>query len=118
MIHIRRVYAPPGQGEGNLFLVDRLWPRGISKERLAGARWLREAAPSNELRTWYGHDPVKWEEFCRRYFAELESHPDAWQPLLQAARAGDITLLFSTKSEELGNAAALRIFLEKKIQTG
>jgi uncharacterized protein YeaO (DUF488 family) len=115
MIRIKRVYLPPQpEEEGARFLVDRLWPRGISKARLGPVTWLREVAPSRELRDWYGHDAERWEEFCQRYFNELERSPTAWQPLMDAAARGDITLLFAAKDGERCNAAALKRFLELK----
>src|SRR5690348_7122659 len=79
MILLKRVYDHDGPVEGAGFLVERLWPRGVRKEALAGIPWLKEVAPSAELRTWFSHDPAKWNEFRRRYFAELDAHPEAWQ---------------------------------------
>ena len=78
--------------------------------------WLKEVAPSDELRRWFGHDPAKWEEFQQRYFAELEAKPEAWRPLLEAARKGTVTLLFSARDEAHNNAVALKAFLERKFQ--
>jgi uncharacterized protein YeaO (DUF488 family) len=96
---------------GRSFLVERLWPRGITRERLSHAQWCKEVAPSHELRTWFGHDPQRWEEFRRRYEIELDDNPSSWQPLLDAATAGDITLLYSSKDREHNNAVALRDYL-------
>ncbi|GIW52372.1 MAG: hypothetical protein KatS3mg081_1727 [Gemmatimonadales bacterium] len=79
-IRVKRVYDPPAPGDGKRFLVDRLWPRGVRKEALKLEGWLREVVPSAQLRRWFGHDPEKWEEFQRRYFAELEAKPEAWRP--------------------------------------
>jgi uncharacterized protein YeaO (DUF488 family) len=110
------VYEPRARGDGARFLVDRLWPRGISKEALDAKAWLKEVAPSNGLREWYGHDPAKWKEFRRKYFAELERAPEAWKPLLQAARRGNVTLLYSAKETGLNNAAALKEFLDKNLK--
>jgi len=93
MIKVRRLYDPEEQGEGARFLVDRLWPRGLSKESLGHQAWLRDVAPSDELRCWYGHDREKWEEFQRRYAQELDGKEESWQPLVEAARRGDVTLL-------------------------
>jgi uncharacterized protein YeaO (DUF488 family) len=98
MIKVKRVYAPASSDDGQRFLVDRLWPRGMSKEKLEIVAWIKDVAPSNELRHWYGHDPERWSEFNIRYFSELDEKPETWQPLLEAARRGDITLLFSTVS--------------------
>ena len=100
MIHVHRVYDHGEIPPGRRFLVDRLWPRGVKKEALALDGWLRDASPSNELRHWYGHDPERWDEFRRRYFAALDAQPAAWAPLLEAARAGDVTLLFSAREME------------------
>jgi uncharacterized protein YeaO (DUF488 family) len=115
MIKVRRVYDPEEQAEGARFLVDRLWPRGVSKVSLGEHEWLRDVAPSDELRHWYGHDPDKWEEFQRRYAAELDEKEDLWQPILEAARQGDVTLLYSSKEREHNNAVALKRYLEKKL---
>jgi uncharacterized protein YeaO (DUF488 family) len=98
--------------EGRRFLVDRVWPRGVRKEDLGHPTWLKEAAPSAELRRWFGHDPERWEEFRRRYTAELDARPEAWQPLLDAARAGDVVLLFGAKDTERNNAVVLRDHLQ------
>jgi uncharacterized protein YeaO (DUF488 family) len=115
MIKVRRVYYPEEQGEGARFLVDRLWPRGVSKDSLHIQAWLKEAAASDELRHWYSHDPQKWEEFQRRYAAELDANKESWHPLLEAARRGDVTLLYSSKERQLNNAVALKRYLEKKL---
>jgi len=116
MIKVKRVYDPVEPDDGRRFLVDRLWPRGMRKEALRMEGWLRDVAPSDRLRRWFGHDPKKWEEFRRRYFAELEAHPEAWQPLREAARAGNVTLLFSARDTSYNNAVALREFLEGKLK--
>jgi uncharacterized protein YeaO (DUF488 family) len=115
MIKIKRVYEPPAARDGLRFLVDRLWPRGIKRQAMQLAGWLKDAAPSHDLRTWYSHDPAKWEEFCRRYFAELDANPSAWTPLLEVARSGDVTLLYSSRETQLNNAAALKLYLELKL---
>jgi uncharacterized protein YeaO (DUF488 family) len=111
-IQTRRVYEPPGPDDGARLLVDRLWPRGIKKARLQLAGWLKEIAPSDALRKWFDHDPAKWGEFQRRYFAQLERNPKVWQPILRAAQEGRVTLLFSARDEEHNNAVALKSFLE------
>lgn len=111
-IRIRRVYDPPAGAEGARFLVDRLWPRGVSKVFLALEAWLREVAPSDGLRKWYAHDPAKWNEFRRRYAAELDARPDAWRPILEAARQGPVTLLFSSRERERNNAVARAAYLK------
>ena len=117
MIRIKRTYDPPDPGDGARFLVDRLWPRGITKEALAIRGWLKDAAPSNDLRHWYHHDLDQWPEFRRRYFAELKANSTAWQPLLEAARHGTITLLYSSKNQEHNNAEALKEFLGEHLHT-
>jgi uncharacterized protein YeaO (DUF488 family) len=93
---------------GRRFLVDRVWPRGVRKEALEPMTWLRDAAPSAELRRWFGHDPARWDEFRRRYADELDARPDAWRPLLEAARAGEVVLLFGARDAERNNAVVLR----------
>ena len=113
-IRVKRVYEPPAPDDGKRFLVDRLWPRGLRKEALRLDGWLKELAPSDELRRWFGHDPAKWEEFRRRYFLELQARPEAWRPLRKAAREGTVTLLFSARDGEHNNAVALKSFLEGK----
>lgn len=118
MINVKRVYDPASAEDGQRFLVDRLWPRGVKKEALKFEAWYKDVAPSNELRQWYGHDPDKWCEFNERYFAELDDEPEAWHPLLAAARKGNITLLFSTRELERNNAVTLRAYLEKRLKTG
>lgn len=114
MIKVKRVYEPPARGDGKRFLIDRLWPRGLKKEQAQLDAWLKEVAPSDTLRKWFGHDPAKWQEFQRRYFKELEVKPEAWRPLREAARRGNVTLLFGASDEKHNNAVALKAFLEKK----
>ena len=118
MISVKRVYSPASAEDGQRFLVDRLWPRGIKKEDLKMQAWIKEAAPSDDLRHWYGHDPDKWCEFNKRYFDELDGNPEAWHPLLEAARKGNITLLFSSKELELNNAVSLHAYLEQHLKMG
>lgn len=115
MIKVRRVYDAEEQGDGARFLVDRLWPRGVRKDSLNIQAWLKEAAPSNELRHWYAHDPEKWKEFQRCYAAELDAKKESWQPLLEAARPGDVTLLYSSKERQYNNAVALKRYLEQQL---
>jgi uncharacterized protein YeaO (DUF488 family) len=116
MIRLKRVYDPPEPDDGRRFLVERLWPRGMKKEALFLDAWAKEVAPSATLRRWFAHDPRKWEEFQRRYFAELDRRPEAWRPLLEAARRGTITLLYSARDLEHNSAVALRAYLEKKLR--
>lgn len=115
MIRVKRVYDPHELDDGSRFLVDRLWPRGMKKENLKMDGWLKEIAPSDELRHWFGHDPAKWGEFCRRYDTELEANSSSWRPLLDMARKQDVTLLYGAHDIEHNNAVALRSFLEKRL---
>lgn len=109
----KRIYDPPAATDGARILVDRLWPRGLTKEKARVDHWVREIAPSNALRRWYGHDPAKWPEFRRRYFAELETRPDDVQRLRDLIRKGSVTFLFSSKEQKLNNAAALVEYLQR-----
>jgi uncharacterized protein YeaO (DUF488 family) len=114
---LKRVYEKPDPDDGIRFLVERLWPRGIAKTALPMEAWLKDAAPSDELRKWFAHDPAKWEEFQRKYFAELETRPESWQPILNSARKHAVTLLYSSRDEEHNNAVALHRFVEKKLKS-
>lgn len=114
VIRVKRVYDPPAPDDGHRFLVDRLWPRGLAKDKGRIEAWLKEIAPSAELRGWFGHDPAKWEEFQRRYCAELDAKGEALQPLVEAARSGTVTLLFSARDTAHNNAVALKGYLERK----
>jgi uncharacterized protein YeaO (DUF488 family) len=116
MITVKRAYESPTARDGRRFLVDRLWPRGVKKEELKLSGWVKEVAPSNELRKWFGHDPEKWDEFKRRYRTELQHSPEAWQPLLEAAREGDLTLVYSARDTEHNNALVLKAFLEDRLE--
>ena len=118
MLRIKRIYEPAEAGDGKRFLVERLWPRGMKKESLKMDGWIKDVAPSDELRHWFGHDPAKWEEFRRRYAAELKEHKDAWQPLLAEAWHGTVTLLYSAHDEEHNNAISLKAFLEEQMKKG
>jgi uncharacterized protein YeaO (DUF488 family) len=115
MIHTKRVYGPLEPPEGTRFLVERLWPRGVKKEALHLDGWLKDVAPSDALRRWFRHDPEKWREFRRRYFTELDDKAEAWRPLLEAARQGTVTLLYSARDEAHNNALALKDYLEAKL---
>ena len=115
MIDRKRAYEPSSAKDGERILVERLWPRGISKETLRLDAWMKEVAPSTELRKWFAHDPAKWTEFRRRYFAELDANRDAWQPLLDLARKKHVTLIYSAHDEEHNAAVALRQYLQRKL---
>jgi uncharacterized protein YeaO (DUF488 family) len=117
MIQVKRVYEPRAKTDGTRWLVERLWPRGVKKEALRMEAWLKAVAPSDALRKWFAHDPRKWAEFQRRYAKELDADPAAWQPLLGAAREGDITLLYSARDTEHNNAVALKAYLEARLRT-
>ena len=112
-----RVYDDEPRPKGTAFLVERLWPRGVSKEDLAGIDWLKDVAPSTELRRWFGHDPSKWAEFRRRYTRELDERPENWRPLVDAARRGDVVLLYSSRDREHNNAIVLRDYLDRHRRT-
>jgi uncharacterized protein YeaO (DUF488 family) len=107
-IRLARVHDPRAEGTGRRFLVERLWPRGVRRDDLPLDGWPKDVAPSTELRRWFGHDPQRWTEFRRRYLAELEASPEAVRPLLDAARAGDVTLLYSARDREHNSALVLR----------
>lgn len=118
MIHVKRVYEPTTPDDGARFLVDRLWPRGVKRDALHLDGWLKDVAPSDGLRRWFAHDPKKWEEFRRRYSAELDRNPQSWHPLLDAVRAGTVTLLFGARDSQHNNAVALKGYLEAKLKEG
>jgi uncharacterized protein YeaO (DUF488 family) len=115
MVGIKRVYEAYSADDGERYLVERLWPRGMKKENLIMNAWLKEVAPSDGLRRWFGHDPAKWDEFQRRYRAELDANPDAWKPLVEASRRGKVTLLYSARDTEHNNAIVLKSYLEEHI---
>jgi uncharacterized protein YeaO (DUF488 family) len=115
VIRLARVHDE-GAAAASGFLVERLWPRGVSRAALRSGTWLPDVGPSHELRKWFGHDPQKWDEFRRRYFAELDGNPQAWQPLRDAAAAGDVTLLYSSRDTEHNNAVALRDYLLSRLE--
>ncbi len=114
-IRIKRVYEDSANNGESLFLIDRLWPRGIRKDDLDNVDWVREVAPSSELRKWFGHDPKKWHGFMSRYFKELDEHPETWLKILDAAKEGSVTLLYGAKDTEHNQAVALKAYLEKKL---
>ena len=117
MIQTKRVYEPAAKSDGQRFLVERLWPRVINKEALSLTGWCKAATPGHELRKWFNHDLAKWPEFQRRYRAELERQPENWQPLLEAASHGNLTLLFSARDTRHNNAVVLKTHLEEQLKT-
>lgn len=110
-ISLRRAYDPPAPDEGRRILVDRLWPRGLSRQKLGEALWLREIAPSDALRHWFGHDPQKWPEFRRRYAAELDANPAPVAALRRIIDQGPVVLLYAAHDRDHNNAVALRDYL-------
>ena len=115
-INIARVYDHAAVHAGTRFLVDRIWPRGIKKEALRLGGWLKDVAPTDELRHWFGHEAARWTQFRSRYEAELEANPSAWQPIVDAARKGSVILLFGARDEEHNQAVVLRDYLMRKLK--
>ncbi len=113
-IRTKRVYEDAQTGDGTRILVDRLWPRGVSKQRAAVAYWAKDLAPSDELRKWYGHDHAKWPEFRARYYAELDRNPAALDALRRHMNTDTVTLVYSSRESELNNATALKTYLESR----
>jgi uncharacterized protein YeaO (DUF488 family) len=116
MIKIKRVYAPSSAHDGKRILVDLLWPRGLKKEDAHIDEWMRELAPSKELRKWFAHDPQKWGEFRRRFFKELGAQLEAVERIAAFARKGTVTLLYGSREERFNNAAALKEFIEAGVK--
>jgi uncharacterized protein YeaO (DUF488 family) len=115
MIRLKRAYDSVSKDDGVRFLVERLWPRGVKRNALRLDAWFKDVAPSTELRQWFSHDPAKWIEFQRRYFAELDAKPKALELILKAARRGRVTLVFSSHDVEHNNAVALKSYLDHKM---
>ena len=115
-IKLKRAYEKPGPEDGFRILVERLWPRGVSKKDAKLDLWLKEVAPSDELRKWYGHVPEKWTEFKKKYFEELDGEKDAVVELLNAVKGKDVTFVYGSKEETYNSAAALREYLEKRVR--
>ena len=111
-VRTKRVYDPPTAADGQRILVDRLWPRGLSKSAVRIDYWAKAIAPSTKLRQWYGHDPTRWKEFQRRYFAELDANPTGVADLHRHLGKGTVTLVFSSTEERLNNATALQEYLD------
>jgi uncharacterized protein YeaO (DUF488 family) len=114
MIKLKRAYDTVSRTDGKRIFVERLWPRGISKTKLAIDSWQKDVGPSTELRQWFSHDPEKWAEFRRRYFRELGARRSAWQPILSSARHGTVTLVYSSHDTQHNNAVALQEYLRRK----
>jgi uncharacterized protein YeaO (DUF488 family) len=116
-IRIKRIYDPPDVADGRRVLVDRLWPRGVRKEAAALTLWLKDIAPSPELRQWFGHDPARWAEFARRYRAELAANPAALARLGELARSGRLTLLYGARDAAHSHALVLADTLRDYLET-
>jgi uncharacterized protein YeaO (DUF488 family) len=114
MFRVKRVYEQPSPEDGLRVLVDRLWPRGLNKQKAGVDLWVKEIAPSHALRTWFGHDPARWKDFQVRYRQELQEHSDALALLKQKSKEGAVTLLFAARDEEHNNALALKSLLEER----
>ena len=112
MIHLKRVYETPSADDGTRVLVERLWPRGLTKERAAVDLWLKDVAPSPELREWFGHDPARWEQFQERYRRELREKTDAVRVLKRKAKEGTVTLVYAARDEEHNGALVLKRVLQ------
>ncbi len=113
-ISVKRVYKKPDPQDGTRILVDRLWPRGLSKEDAQVDVWLKSVAPSNDLRKWYQHDAQKWAEFKKRYFVELDTNMDTVNELVAYVKRGSVTLLYSAKEPRYNNAVALKEYIAQR----
>lgn len=114
-IQLKRVYDPVSESDGMRILIDRLWPRGVKKGTVPIDLWIKEVSPSDELRKWFSHDPEKWEEFQKRYIQELEANRTGVASLVEAAKKGTVTLLYSSKKTEHNNAVCLKNYLESLV---
>src|SRR5215472_16637298 len=110
-IKLKRAYSPPAPDDGARILIDRLWPRRVKKSEAAIDEWMKEIAPSTELRKWFGHDPERWQEFHRRYQTEIGQHPEEFDRLRKLAQRGRITLVFSAHDEAHNDAVVLKVLL-------
>ena len=115
-LRLKRVYDKPEKTDGRRVLVDRVWPRGLTKQEAQIDEWLKEIAPSTRLRKWFGHDPARWAEFKRRYAAELKDRSELVEQLAQIGRMGKVTLLFGAKDVQHNNAVALKEYIEKRMK--
>ena len=118
MLKIKRVYDPPSRDDGKRILIDRLWPRGLSKEEAHIDEWVKDVAPSTGLRKWFSHDPGKWGEFRKRFFVELGKAQQSVDSIIAAERKGTVTLLFGSKEERYNNAVALKEYLDSRMKAG
>lgn len=114
MIQLKRIYEPYSKSDGYRILVDRLWSRGLTKEKAKVDLWLKDIAPSTELRKWFGHDPAKWNEFKKRYYIELEKNSEVVSKLVELLYKGKVTLVYGAKDEEHNDAVVLKEYLEKE----
>ncbi len=114
MIRLKRVYESPSKEDGQRILVERLWPRGLTKEKAKVDLWLKEIAPSTELRQWFGHDPARWEEFRTRYTGELQKNPEPVKLLKEKIKEGPVTLVYGARDEAHNGALVLKEFLSKR----
>ena len=112
-IRLKRVYDKPAKADGRRVLVDRIWPRGLKKNEARIDQWLKEIAPSTQLRKWFAHDPGKWREFKKRYSAELDDQREQVEQLARGAKKRTVTLLFGAKDTEHNNAVALKEYIER-----
>ncbi len=112
-ISLKRAYEKPSRSDGCRILVERLWPRGVSKQDAKIDLWPKQAAPSTELRRWFDHDPDKWQEFKRRYFDELQAREESLEPIRERVRAGRVTFVFGSRETRFNNAVALKEYLER-----
>ena len=112
-IRIKRVYDKSEPNDGVRILVERLWPRGLSKKDAHVDIWLKEMAPSTELRKWFSHDPAKWDEFRKRYFKELDKNREEVKKLLEVTETNDVTFVYGSREKEFNSTRALRDYLEK-----
>jgi uncharacterized protein YeaO (DUF488 family) len=118
MIRSKRVYEAPDGPDGTRILVDRLWPRGLTRSRARVDEWRKDVAPSDALRRWFGHDPGRWSDFVRRHSAELDARPESWRPILERAREEKVTFLFAARDAEHNNAVALAHYLSARLARG
>ena len=115
MIQLKRIYQAPAEADGYRVLVERLWPRGVSKEKAQLDLWMKDIAPSSQLRQWYAHDIKKWDEFQKSYWAELEQSPEAIKQLRKVLEKGVLTLVYASRDEQHISAVVLKAFLEQPL---